>query len=251
MHETAFARDPDHRVTDADLTRLIPGAVVTGNDAGRHVGRARYVIADAASDRDLDAVVAAVPRIEDVLWVGSPGLAEALARRLAPVAVREPPEPPYGRRVLVVVGSLHPASREQLARFHDDAAAVLVPGLAVRAAEVAARTLAGGRVAVLHGSVEPLPDGVMIEALARVAADLAGRQAFDGLVLTGGRTARTVLLALGTGAIRLTGRPEPGVALGILDHPAPIAVALKAGGFGDPGTLARLTTLLDGNPHLP
>ncbi len=316
VHETAFAHDPGHPVTDADLTRLIPGAVAAGNDPGPHIGHVRYVIADAETDQDLDAIVAAIPQIDDVLWVGSPGLAEALARNLPhdwthppdpaeplshglPPTWAEPPDPaeslardvapdradstdldeglargaapgsapesdpdldadldldlamglnlagrPAGSGVLVLVGSLHPAARAQLARCRDDAAVAVVSGLAERAVEVAARALAGGRVVVLHGPAERLPDGVVTEALAYVAAGLAERRAFGGLVLTGGQTARTVLLALGTGAIRLTGRPEPGVTLGVLDRPAPVSVALKAGGFGDPDALVRLATLL-------
>jgi uncharacterized protein YgbK (DUF1537 family) len=78
------------------------------------VGAARYVVADAGSDADLDRVVAAVP-IEQVLWVGSPGLAAALARRLGPHAAGLTTEQAGpARRVLFVIGSLHPASREQL-----------------------------------------------------------------------------------------------------------------------------------------
>ena len=256
VHETAFARDPSHPVTDADLARLIPGAVAAGNDLGRHVGRTRYVIADAASDRDLDAIVAAVPRVKDVLWVGSRGLAEALARHLSPGTDR--PDPPNASRVLVVVDNLQACGEQFVRGPDDDATMAVVNCLAERAVEIAERVLAGGCITVLHGPTERLPDRVVTEALAYAAASLAERQAFDGLVLTGGQTARTVLLALGTGAIRLTGRPEPGITLGVLDRPAPISSRSSRGlrrpgrpgpPRGTPADLNGLPLVISDNHH--
>jgi D-threonate/D-erythronate kinase len=255
VHGTAFARDPGHPVRDADLTRLIPGAVVAGERLARLVGGTRYVVADASCDRDLDDIVAAVPDLGDVLWVGSPGLASALARRLAPArdatgpglvpptGQRQPGRRQPGARVLVVVGSLHPASRGQATRLGSLGAAALVPVAEDRAAERVERQLAGG-TAVLHGPEERTGAGSVLAALAQVTALLAARRAFDALVLTGGETARAVLLALGTATIALAGQPEPGVPLGLLDRPWPLPVALKAGGFGDRDTLIRLNDLL-------
>ncbi|MDR8409458.1 four-carbon acid sugar kinase family protein [Nonomuraea sp. 3-1Str] len=250
VHRTAFAQDPGHPVRDADLTRLVPGAVLadgSGHLAGL-AGRARYVVADAVSDRDLDEIVAAVDRPREVLWVGSPGLAEALARHLAPG--RHPGRTcPMRRhstrsRVLTVVGSLHPASRGQAERLGALGVGAMVPVAAAHAAQWAERELDDYGAALLHGPADWAATGSVPAALAAVVSLLATRRAFDALVLTGGETARTVLDALAVRAVRLAGQAEPGVPLGVVDHPWRFPVALKAGGFGDLDTLARLTDLL-------
>jgi uncharacterized protein YgbK (DUF1537 family) len=274
VHDTAFADDPGHPVRTADLTALVPGAVVAGRGPGLAalLGRARYVVADASSDSDLDRIVGAVPDPGEVLWVGSPGLAEALARRLAPggslVRHGRPAGQGLGGRVLVVVGSLHPASWAQVTRLEAPDTAALVPvellpvarqGPVGRQAPVASdepygvvvarveRQLAERGVAVLHGPRQRSA-GAVPAALADVAARLAARRAFDALVLTGGETARAVLRALGARTIRLTGQPQPGIPLGCLDRPWPLPVALKAGGFGDRDALARLVDQLTSCP---
>ncbi|WP_351224711.1 four-carbon acid sugar kinase family protein [Streptomyces sp. NPDC002133] len=249
VHDTAFARDPLHPVRCADLTKLFPGAVRAG--LASLPAAERLVLADAASDGDLDALVAAVPDPGQVLWVGSPGLAAALARRLGPgpgglLPAGDAPSP--APRVLVVVGSLHPAGREQAARFAAvGGTAALVPVTDPAAVVRAEQALAGRGRALLQGPEVRTADSVP-EALARVVGRLAARQAFDALVLTGGETARTVLLALGARTVDLSGEPEPGIALGLLDRPRRIPVALKAGGFGDRDTLCRLTDLLRSTP---
>lgn len=267
VHETPFAHDPGHPVRCSDLARLLAGAVVVG--AGERdrlaalVGAVPYVIADAVSDEQLDELVAAVPRLERVLWVGSPGLAGALARRLstgehpapappAPAGRAGMPPAPAGHpwvlpasgrrpRVLLVVGSLNPASREQLARFRSAGGATVC----VSAAEPvrrAVRELDGRGAVVLHGPDRRSPVASVPARLAEAAATLAG--GFDALLLTGGETARTVLHALGTTAVDLVAEPEPGIAAGLLDHPSRLPLVLKAGGFGDRDALVRLRDLL-------
>ncbi|MGW7363483.1 four-carbon acid sugar kinase family protein [Streptomyces sp. NPDC054841] len=264
VHETAFAEDPAHPVRCADLTRLIPGAVRAdlvapqertvsrgrtvspGRTVSRLLGTAPLVLADAACDEDLDALVAAVPDPGQVLWVGSPGLAAALARRLGPGPGSPAPEGDIRSsrpRVLVVVGSLHPAGHEQSARFATRESGALVPVLDPAAVDLAERELAARSRALLHGP-DVRTEHSVPQALARAVVALASRDAFDALVLTGGETARTVLLALGARDLDLVDEPEPGIALGLLDHPRRISVALKAGGFGDRDTLRRLTDLI-------
>ena len=118
VHETEARNDPHTPVREAHLPTMLadtfpasrlPGAPELAADPDavrRALGDARCVVADAASDEDLEALVRAVPDPAAVLWVGSAGLAEGLrdvypgprarrtARRTGPV-----------RRVLVVVGA--------------------------------------------------------------------------------------------------------------------------------------------------
>ena len=125
VHESEFARDPVHPVATSDLTRLLPEAEVV--DAGDQkeldllpelLSGGGVFVCSAVTDADLDRLVAAVPRPGDVLWVGSPGLAAALARhhpRIPGAAAL--PRLPAARRPLVAVGSAHPATRRQLERL--------------------------------------------------------------------------------------------------------------------------------------
>jgi len=86
--------------------------------------------------------------------------------------------------------------------------------------------------------------------LAEVARSLAADGLVDGLIATGGDTARAAAGALGARGLRLWGEMEPGVPVGILDGPHPLPVITKAGGFGDQGTLVRLCKALC-NPVSP
>jgi D-threonate/D-erythronate kinase len=157
VHRTWFAHDPSHPVRDADLLRLFRGAVLLGLGRGaevaRLVGTVSYIVADAVSDRDLDALVAAIPRPEEVLWVGSPGLAAALARRLAARAptARGAEECAFGSRVLVAAGSLNPATAGQLARLGSAIGAGSVPVTDPAAVEHAERRLWRQGAVILRG----------------------------------------------------------------------------------------------------
>jgi uncharacterized protein YgbK (DUF1537 family) len=87
VHESDFARDPVHPARCSDLATLFPEAVLTGPGRAAElpelIDNGDLIVCSAAGDGDLDRLVAAVPRLDDVLWVGSPGLAAALARRCA------------------------------------------------------------------------------------------------------------------------------------------------------------------------
>lgn len=253
VDRTWFAHDPGHPVRCADLLLLFPGAVpvIPGRapagggklaEFARRIDAARYAVADATSDADLDRLTAAVPTGQ-VLWAGSPGLAAALARRLGP---REytPVQNVPARRVLFVIGSLHPASQEQLAWICSARAATAVSVLNGGAAQRAKRRLARQAAVVLHGPAGQAAALPVAAMLAEVTAQLAEARAFDALVITGGQTARTVLLACGARGLELAGELEPGIPVGFADRPRRLPVVVKAGGFGDRRLLARLLAWL-------
>lgn len=251
VDESDFARDPAHPVRTADLARLLPDAVQV--DAARPESLAELVasgglfVCSAETDADLDRIVAAVPDHRSVLWVGSPGLAAALARHHAlPGRGADAAELPYAVRPLVAVGSANPATRRQLALLAGE------PGAVAAVAAEPLRTATGALVRIIHTPHERRADpGELTRELAASVAALAARAPFDGLVLTGGETAEAVLRALGAHGIDLHDEPEPGIARGTLAGPAGVPrvpVVIKAGGFGDERTLLRLHTLLTGNP---
>ncbi|MFI8826651.1 four-carbon acid sugar kinase family protein [Streptomyces sp. NPDC053431] len=269
-----FARDPAHPVRTADLAELLPEAVLVGPEPGRAADLPRLVesggvfVCSAATEADLDAVVAAVTRPEDVLWVGSPGLAAALARRHARHPADPLPELPVVRRPLAVVGSANPASRRQLAVLYEEtgareatthpsspsSSAPLASSPAPSPASSPAPAPYPNPALTLHTPDERSADPTgLLDRLADAAGELIRERRADGLVLTGGETAAAVLGALGATGIELYDEPEPGIARGTLHgaHAPRLPVLVKAGGFGDDRTLVRLHAVLAAGEATP
>lgn len=255
VHESAIARDPAFRGATADVAALLAGgapAVSLGLDdvrAGaekvahlleRH--RGALVAADAETDDDLATLAEAALAAPGTLIAGSAGLGRALSRALgceAPVVAL-----PAGRARLMIVGSLHPASRAQLdalraagvplvtadARGHDD----LAPAVAA---------LAGGRGAVVASATTPADRETIARHLAAAAARILERITPDLVTVTGGDTAYALLRALRPRRFDLAGAPADGLALGHLvrrDDGRSLALLTKAGGFGAADLLATI-----------
>jgi uncharacterized protein YgbK (DUF1537 family) len=189
----------------------------------KHMFRGASVsVWDAETDADLRAVarkgLALKPR---PLFVGSAGLARALAATL-PCRPKAPTPLPPGE-IAVVVGSASPVSVRQ----------------AKRVAPIAKRE--GVALYQLEWSRVPTAaDTALVHAFGRIAARHADCAAY---VLTGGETARAVLGARGVRGFRLLGEVEPGVPFGV-SIPAGLAVCTKAGGFGGPDTLVHCVARL-------
>ncbi|MFG2334904.1 four-carbon acid sugar kinase family protein [Streptomyces sp. NPDC048604] len=251
VHESEFAHDPVHPVTRSDLIAVLPAAVPVepGDAAARLPGlldRGGLFVCSAETDADLDRIVAAVLRPDEVLWVGSPGFAGALARHHArpegsPAAV------PVAHRPLVVVGSANPATRRQLARLRKEAHAdgvTAAPDPAATAAALRRLTAPVLTLATPDDRIPPATARTLASAMAHVVRTLVADGTVDALVLTGGETAATVLHALDATGLDLVDEPEPGVARGtLIGGPAALPVLVKAGGFGDDDTLVRLCRL--------
>jgi uncharacterized protein YgbK (DUF1537 family) len=210
-----------------------------------HAAGVDAVVVDAEQDEHL-ALVAAVAGLakRPLLLVGSGGLAGHLAENPAArtetfhgSAVRRAR---LGGRALVVVGSYSPEARAQRARL----LAAGVPQVLL--ADDEDRTLEQVRTALRAGPVVlgPHPDQPVVRSraadvagsMARVAAgalDLAGT-----LLLTGGETARTVLLHAGIDRLTVHGEVEPGIVASHAPGPG-VEVVTKAGAFGDPDALLR------------
>lgn len=264
VHETEMRNDPRTPVKEGHvptLLRSVFASVATLSIADfpdperiREVLKNECVVVDAERDADLEALVRAVPDHSEVLWAGSAGLALALgsvypgSRSGDPLALSEP-----ARRVLVVIGSVSGVAREQLDRLVEEYGRVAMPvqpGAAEKAVRVARRTLKSERCAVLHSPEKrgkPRGAGSFVRALAGAVERLAGDDAFDALVMTGGSTAMGVSRRLGASGMMLEGEVEAGVPVGTLVGPRPYRVVTKAGGFGGPDTLRRAVQTLLGS----
>jgi uncharacterized protein YgbK (DUF1537 family) len=192
----------------------VPHGVIREHFAGFAAGP-RLFIAAAESDEHLAALVASTDA--DVLWVGSAGIARHLAARRALDRARDPNlvAQPVARQpsatVVVVVGSRHRRTIEQLARVPKG-------------------------VRVLR--IDPRDEAFLEQARPAIAAA-------DGLVLTGGHTARAILDLLGVDRFQLGGEVETGVAWGVADVAGhAVTLVTKSGGFGDTETLRRAVHFL-------
>jgi uncharacterized protein YgbK (DUF1537 family) len=241
VDETAFGRDPTLPVRESSVPALFRAHgidVKIARDATHACALLRdhdAVVVDARTEAQLDAIAAAFAGERDLLLAGSTGLLRALARSLAsrqaapaspsthgPLA--SPLMPPV-RRPWLVVGSMNPRSRRQLAVAQ-----------AQRRVEVLAtdemRLPAAAREAALHELVSR-----MVKALRSGAC--------DGLVVTGGETARRIIDALPALSLRVCREIMPGVPLAMVQTAAgAFPMITKAGGFGDDDALAACINLL-------
>ncbi|MEW2544907.1 four-carbon acid sugar kinase family protein [Streptomyces sp. NPDC047002] len=269
VHEGPAGRDPVRPVRDPSVVALLAGAGLAASGVApgalpdalaaalgprAAAGPPRALVVDAASDGDLAEAARAVRGVLDRIVVcGSPGLWEALVP--APPGAYAALEP---GRALVLVGSLHPATRRQVDRLRAHGVPVVVTEAADAAGERGGTAQAVRRLLSAHDTVALVtpertapapgePDGERhLRALAEAGAACARALPDLGLVLCGGDTARAVALALGAPALRVAGSIAPGIALGTLEGPCARRVISKAGGFGDPSSLVAAAAALTG-----
>lgn len=200
---------------------------------------------DAASDADLDRIVAAgLANPADTLWVGSAGLAAALGRALGQQSL---PPPAFEAPLLGLVGSQHPVILQQLAELTDRP--VEWPDRPVNEfSDLANRLRTRGHAFI----VAKLPDGLCRHA---AQAEIAGRFAHivrslpppGVLFVSGGETLRSLMPPLAAASLTVTGEWEPGVPISRLSGGRwdGVTVISKSGAFGTTDLLRRLLATLD------
>ncbi|WP_426957054.1 four-carbon acid sugar kinase family protein [Muricoccus radiodurans] len=255
----------DHTYADADLRTVLRSAGLSTrllrlDELRRHAAEGLRdamaadvdaIVCDAAEAQDLDVLAqAGLPYGDRLLWVGSGGIAAALAG-----ALPEGPASPLGLPLarggaMIVVGSVAEASRAAAATLEaagtpvfDLPTALLHEPLEAGAALVASlgAVLASGRDAMVRIAADPDPDLSAGAALAGALATLLAPAArsMGALFATGGETACALLTELGVHGIQLIEEVEPGVPLGITQGRIAVPVMTKAGAFGDAGTIRR------------
>jgi uncharacterized protein YgbK (DUF1537 family) len=215
-------------------------------------GRCAAIVLDAVSNADLARIVRAGQRLTaPVVWVGTGGLARALAASMRRGADRKDSIARVARRgpVMIVCGSASRVAREQIARVvAAGAMPVEVPAAMLQqAGTAAARTTAADAIhQALDGEQDvvvfpTLPEGAIEPAVAHALGDLVSLAAarVGGVALTGGDTATAVLRAWGTTGLRIVDEIEPGVPLSVSEGAHRMAVVTKAGAFGSPDVLVK------------
>ena len=243
VHETAFRHDPVLPVRESSLPALFRAHRIEMKVA-RDAAHARAllevndaVVVDARTEADLDAIVTTFARQPDLLLAGSTGLLRGLARVLsraggAPDGEGRPDDAVASAlsaaRPWLVVGSLNPRSRRQLA---------------VARAQCAIDVLATEEA---RSPISSVPQAALRDVVTH-AVNAIRSGACDGLVVTGGETARRIIDALPMVSLRVCREIMPGVPLAeVRTAKGPFPMITKAGGFGDDDALVTCIHTLTG-----
>jgi D-threonate/D-erythronate kinase len=271
LEETALWQR-DHTYPNADLVDVLATAgvrsekvtlaAVRGSDLEARFARAAdegnmVAVCDAETEHDLSLIAEAGLHASTAsVFIGSAGLAHALAN-LDGTSGAEPLRiPPSKFGTLTVVGSLADASRAGARRLRATGTIAHFPiepetliGNDVDCAKMAASVmerLASGGDALVEISLNNSPDMSLglqlaqnLAATLKVVAPVIG-----ALAATGGETAAALLSSLGVNGIRLADEIEPGVSLGLTLGSLSIPVVTKAGAFGDEDSLVRINERL-------
>jgi uncharacterized protein YgbK (DUF1537 family) len=195
---------------------------------GRHAATALVPDVEVAADLDR-----ALSQPYD-LAVGARGLAEAIARAMAPAAVA-PDVTLSATAAYCVVGSTDPITLAQLDHLRRT-----VPGLIdIKAPNgIAAHVSAAPGVRLIQavsGATQETGQSVASE----LGASLRRLSPPQGslLVISGGATAQTVLQMMGVETLEVLGEIQPGLPIA---RGGGLTVVTKSGGFGGPDSLSRL-----------
>ncbi len=267
----------DHTYPNADLADVLATAgirsvkvtlaTVRGGDLRATFARLAgggdvIAVCDAETDHDLHLIAeASLPMSPATVssatfFIGSAGLAHALAGLEAGDAAEPPRIPISAAGTLIVVGSLAGASRSAareleatgtVKRFPVAPASLLDGGTGrgSLATEVMKR-LSGGGDALIEIMMDDDPDLSLGPLLSQALADALRpvAPAIGAFAATGGETAAVLLSRFGVNGIRLADEIEPGVSLGLTLGKLSVPVATKAGAFGDKLSLIRISERL-------
>jgi uncharacterized protein YgbK (DUF1537 family) len=235
LPQTAFAKDklsppPLAPLHEAFAASIDAAAVSPGLDGAT----AGVLVADAASDADLDATVEAMhARAGSILLAGSAGLTQALARRYFKASAGARSAGVRGT-IVFAVGSRASQSAEQVEALAGelDTRVLRAPNGRLPAGEIpSARNL------VLKATADDAGkegDAVQVAAdMARHAIEVARHTRAEAMVATGGDTAIAILAASGNPALQVLGDLMPGIPYArIRIDGVPMWLVTKAGGFG-------------------
>jgi D-threonate/D-erythronate kinase len=214
VSESAYGNDPVHPARHSALVDLIPNCIKN------------VTLLDAVTQEELDTRIASIEDPESVLWVGSPGMAAALARRFVPAKVLPPLIEVISEDVLVVIGSANLRSHIQADQLQETSRVSLLRGPRVRERDPAA-------------------------VLRRIAEDAARElqdARFGAVIATGGDTMEAILDLLNVREFEILQELNPGFPLGRarLGDGRSLLLGMKAGGFGSDDALRHAVARIRG-----
>jgi D-threonate/D-erythronate kinase len=252
VERTAFAHDPLHPVRSGRVADLFAESGLEVRHArnsaelrravAARAGRS-VVICDSSTDAEISEAARVVAEASGELAAAGPApFAGELAGQLTHDPAGASPLP-RASRGLVVNGSLHPASLQQI----ECAMAGGIPTAAH--AEDAVSLLARHEWVILR---PPAPAGIdpagFSEILARETCAAVDSSGADTLILFGGETTFSVLRRWNIRSVEPQCEILPGVSLSCVTAPRPLLLLAKAGGFGTPALISELLPLLVMSP---
>jgi D-threonate/D-erythronate kinase len=236
VSQSVYGCDPVHPAGTSLIANLIDPSlgrpiILAPDSSGDAATNASILILDADSQDVLNRQVARIPDPETVLWVGSPGLAIALASLVPAVPDGRPVTGKAAGRVVIVAGSANPVTRAQCEILRAQGVPVVTD---------VANAPGDARVICLRAPLQRQenPSAVMA-SLAGQAAAAVVRHDYDAVIATGGETMAAILERLGISRFFLTRELEPGFPVGRAERAdgTSLTIAMKAGGFGSPSAL--------------
>ncbi|RWO39857.1 MAG: four-carbon acid sugar kinase family protein [Mesorhizobium sp.] len=236
VSQSVYGRDPVHPAGTSHIADLVDPSlgipiILAANSSGDAATKGSILILDADSQNILNRQVADIPDPETVLWVGSPGLAIALASLVPAVPDKRPVTGKAAGQVVIVAGSTNPVTRVQCETLR-------VRGVPV--VSDLADAPGDARVICLRAPLQRQENAsAVMTNLAGQAAAAVARRDYDAVIATGGETMAAILDRLGINRFLLTRELEPGFPVGRAERAdgEPLTIAMKAGGFGSPSAL--------------
>lgn len=189
--------------------------------------RRRVFLHDAVTEEDLENVARAGRGLDrPVLWIGSGGLAHALAQQFPERSNSVRHFEPRAGTGLLYVGSDHPVTEAQVEMLREE-------GLT----DVSLISVGRGDAAA---------DDI------RAAALGIGTHNISFIFMTGGDTAMQACRALGVASLKIESEYAPGVPVGrVMKGPLDgVPVVLKSGGFGERDLLCRICRVVRANTRV-
>jgi D-threonate/D-erythronate kinase len=245
------------------------------------------IVFDAVTEDDMKQIAEIIAASDyRILWAGSAGLADYLPKALSfPVRNNNAPASAHTlsvthKPVFLVAGSISEVTRGQVTTFnmHPRVTAVELNTVQIIASDEGSlqeidrcRTdlltaISAGSDISLYASSSPEqvksskaagaergldPTEVsnrIANVLGEIASDIMQETKLQGVILTGGDTAKAVCKHFGVSGIQLVKEIEPGIPLGQFVGNAPLWVVTKAGAFGNENSLLHAKNVLKGEP---
>ncbi len=265
ISESFYSKDPKNPVTESRVARhamignnrpvgLLDLSTLRGNRKEEKIEElalsgVQIVVTDSENRKDLQTAAGVfLKRPERILFVGGQGIGNALASACTPSAkqtgwTRIPKGP-----TLVVCGTLHPRSREQMIQISRTygLAPVLIriddtlhtDAMAEEAAAQVMTQMKSGGLGLLSTPEDVVYDPDRVErVIASTVQTICNRTRLAGLLLTGGTTGYEACRLIGIHRLHLRRK----IAWGAIMAQAPdlegMAVLVKGGSLGNPGVM--------------
>lgn len=278
-----LSRQTDRKCSLIKLNTIRAGReIIIKKISEERVNGTEIFIFDAETEEDLELIAASQSNSDPtkILWVGSAGLAEFIPRYTGYLGMK--PESVYiptsKNSVMLVSGSLSQLTRSQVNQFNklSQVVSVELNGLDIiqsdkkKAEEIkrcfdevylaiskgkdislytcsSPKYIAATKISAQNLGLDELElSNCISNALGRITSDILKKMPIQGLILTGGDTAKAVCKYSEIYGIRLINEIESGIPFGKPINKFDMYVVTKAGAFGKPDSLIKALKMLKG-----